>query len=138
VRVAGLAPEAVWEERYQLINEWERSVATAGTTVLKFMLHISRDEQRKRLQKRLDDPEKQWKFSPGDLGVRAQWNDYMRAYADALSRCSTDEAPWYLVPADHKWYRNLAVARIVASAARSMDPRYPALPKELLGTEIPA
>jgi PPK2 family polyphosphate:nucleotide phosphotransferase len=138
VRVAKLAPDAVWQRRYELINEWEHSLAAEGTTVLKFMLHVSRDEQRQRLQKRLDDPEKQWKFSPGDLGVRAQWDEYMRAYADALSRCSTDEAPWYLIPADHKWYRNLAVARIVAAAARRIDPQFPALPAELVGTEIPA
>ena len=138
VRVANLAPEAVWRQRYELINDWEHSLATAGTVVLKFMLHISRDEQRNRLQKRLDDPDKQWKFSAGDVDVRAQWGDYMQAYADALSRCSTAEAPWYLIPADHKWYRNLAVARIVAAAARQIDPQYPALPAELIGTEIPA
>jgi PPK2 family polyphosphate:nucleotide phosphotransferase len=138
VRVAGLAPEAVWRQRYDLINEWEHSLATAGTTILKFMLHISRDEQRQRLQKRLDDPEKQWKFSAGDLDVRAQWDAYMTAYAAALTRCSTDEAPWYVIPADHKWYRNLAVARIVAAAARRIDPEYPKLPAELVGTQIPA
>jgi PPK2 family polyphosphate:nucleotide phosphotransferase len=138
VRVAKLAPEAVWEKRYDLINEWEHSLATAGTTILKFMLHVSRNEQRKRLQKRLHNPDKQWKFSAGDLDVRAQWDEYMDAYGAALSRCSTDEAPWYLIPADHKWYRNLAIARIVAAAARRIDPAFPRLPAELVGTEIPA
>ncbi|HET7521297.1 MAG TPA: PPK2 family polyphosphate kinase [Candidatus Limnocylindria bacterium] len=138
VRVANLAPESVWRPRYDLINDWEHSLAAAGTTVLKFMLHVSRDEQRKRLQKRIDEPEKQWKFSAGDLDVRTQWDDYMDAYADALGNCSTDEAPWYLIPADHKWYRNLAVARIVASAARRMDPQLPALEPDLVGTKVPA
>jgi PPK2 family polyphosphate:nucleotide phosphotransferase len=138
VRVAGLAPESVWSGRYELINDFERNLATAGTTILKFMLHISRDEQRQRFQKRLDNPDKRWKFSLGDLGVRAQWDDYMDAYADALTRCSTEHAPWFVIPADHKWYRDLAVARIVAEAARRMDPQYPEPEEDLSGVVIPA
>jgi PPK2 family polyphosphate:nucleotide phosphotransferase len=138
VRVAKLVPKRVWSGRYALINDWERSLAEAGTTILKFMLHVSRDEQRERLQKRLEDPAKHWKYSPGDLDVREQWDEYMAAYGDALSRCSTAEAPWFVIPANHKWYRDLAVARIVVDAARKLDPQYPPLPKEYVGTEIPA
>jgi polyphosphate kinase 2 (PPK2 family) len=102
------------------------------------MLHISRDEQRQRFQKRLDNPDKRWKFSLGDLEVRAQWDDYMDAYADALTRCSTEHAPWFVIPADHKWYRDLAVARIVADAARRLDPQYPEPEEDLSGVVIPA
>jgi len=137
VRVAGLAPEPVWSGRYELINDFERNLAAAGTTILKFMLHISRDEQRKRFQKRLDNPEKRWKFSLGDLDARARWDDYMAAYADALARCSTQDAPWFVIPADHKWYRDLAVARIVTDAARRMDPHYPEPEEDLSGVVIP-
>jgi len=138
VRVAGLAPESVWSGRYELINDFERNLATAGTTILKFMLHISRDEQRQRFQKRLDNPDKRWKFRLADLQARAHWNDYMEAYRDALTRCSTEHAPWFVIPADHKWYRDLAVARIVAEAARRMDPQYPEPEEDLSGVVIPA
>jgi PPK2 family polyphosphate:nucleotide phosphotransferase len=137
VRVAGLAPESVWSGRYELINDFERTLATAGTTILKFMLHISRDEQRERFQKRLDNPDKRWKFSLGDLEVRARWDDYMDAYGDALTRCSTVHAPWFVIPANHKWYRDLAVARIVTDAARRMDPRFPVPEEDLSGVVVP-
>ena len=136
VRVAELAPEEVWRPRYQAISEWERGLVQEGTTVLKFMLHISRDEQRRRFQRRIDRPSKRWKFSEGDLGVRKHWDDYMDAYADAIEKTSTDDAPWFVIPADHKWYRDLAVARIVTAAARRMKPRYPRRP-ELDGFQIP-
>ena len=136
VRVAELAPESVWRPRYQAIREWERGLVAEGTTILKFMLHISRDEQRRRFQKRIDRPSKRWKFSEGDLGVRQHWDDYMDAYADAIEQTSTDDAPWFVIPADHKWYRDLAVARIVTAAARRMRPKYPRRP-ELDGFEIP-
>lgn len=138
VRVGGLAPEAVWSKRYAQINEFERLLAASGTTILKFFLHISRDEQRERFQKRLDSPAKRWKFRLGDLEVRTQWDAYQRAYADALELCSTDEAPWYVVPADRKWYRDLAVARIVAEAARRLDPHWPQPEEHLDGVVIPA
>ena len=137
VRVAALAPEAVWRPRYQIINDWERGLVEEGTVVLKFMLHISRDEQRRRFQKRIDRPAKRWKWRQGDLAVREKWGDYMDAYADAIERTSTPEAPWFIIPADHKWYRDLAVARIVTAAARRMDPRYPEHP-ELDGFQIPS
>ena len=137
VRVAELAPESVWSRRYDQINAWEALLAASGTRIIKLFLHISRDEQRERFQKRLADPAKQWKFSMGDLEVRERWDAYQRAYTDALARCSTPEAPWFVVPADRKWYRDLAVARIVAASAREMDPRYPAPEDDLSGVVIP-
>jgi PPK2 family polyphosphate:nucleotide phosphotransferase len=136
VRVEELAPKSVWSARYDLINGFERNLAAAGTTILKFMLHISRDEQRRRFQKRLDDPQKRWKFKLGDLEAREHWDAYMAAYADALARCSTDLAPWFVIPADHKWYRDLAVARILTAAARRMDPQYPEPAEDLSGVVI--
>lgn len=138
VRVAGLAPESVWSRRFEHINDWEATLAASGTTILKFFLHISRDEQRQRFQKRLDNPEKQWKFSLGDLEVRTQWDDYQAAYADVLARCSTAVAPWFVIPADRKWYRDLAVARIMAETARTLDPHYPPAEDDLSGVVIPA
>ena len=137
VRVAELAPESVWSRRYEQINAWESLLAASGTTIIKLFLHISRDEQRQRFQKRLDDPAKQWKFSMGDLKVRERWDAYQTAYTDALARCSTPEAPWFVVPADRKWYRDLAVARIVAATAREIDPQYPAPEGDLSGVVIP-
>jgi polyphosphate kinase 2 (PPK2 family) len=125
VRVNELAPKTVWSGRYDLINAFELSLAAAHTTILKLMLHVSRDEQRERFEKRLDDPAKRWKFRLADLDARAKWGDYMAAYADALSRCSTRHAPWFVIPADRKWYRDLAVARIVTDAARRMNPQFP-------------
>lgn len=138
VRVAGLAPESVWSRRYDQINDWEATLAAAGTTIVKFFLHISRDEQRERFQKRLDNPDKQWKFSLGDLEVRTQWDAYQAAYTDVLARCSTADAPWYVIPADRKWYRDLAVARIMVETARRLDPRYPPAEDDLSGVTIPA
>jgi PPK2 family polyphosphate:nucleotide phosphotransferase len=137
VRVAGLASESVWSRRYELINDFEQLLDASGTTIVKFMLHISRDEQRQRFQKRLDNPEKRWKFRLADLDTRAHWDDYMDAYADALSRCSTHHAPWFVIPANHKWYRDLAVARIVTDAAQRIAPQYPEPEKDLSGVVIP-
>ncbi len=125
VRVHDLVPEAVWSKRYETINQFERQLTDSGTTVLKFFLHISRDEQRERLLERLDDPAKHWKFNAGDLDERARWKDYQRAYHDALTRCGTAHAPWYVIPADRKWYRDLAISEIVADALAKMDPRPP-------------
>ena len=125
VRVHDLVSKAVWQRRYDEINAFEETVASAGTTIVKFFLHIDRDEQRKRLQSRLDDPTKRWKFRAGDLVERKLWNAYADAYADALSRCSTERAPWYVVPANNKWFRNLAVAEIVADVIEDLDPQYP-------------
>ena len=137
VRVNELAPQSVWGGRYELINAFEQSLAAAGTTILKFMLHISHDEQRERFEARLGDPAKRWKFRLADLEARAKWADYMAAYTDVLERCSTTHAPWYVIPADHKWYRDLAVARIVTDAARRMNPDYPEPEEDLSALTIP-
>ena len=125
VRVHGLEPEESWRRHYDQINEFERSLVENGTTILKFFLHVSKDEQRQRLQDRVDTPEKRWKFRRADLEERKHWDDYQRAYEDALSKCSTEVAPWYVVPADHNWFRNYAVAEILADALDHLDLRYP-------------
>jgi len=121
VRVRKLQPPAVWKARYAQINEFERLLTSTGTIIRKCFLHISRDEQRQRLQARLDDPAKRWKFRPGDLEERALWDDYQRAYEEALQRTSTAESPWYVVPSDRKWYRNLVVAGILIEALAGLS-----------------
>jgi PPK2 family polyphosphate:nucleotide phosphotransferase len=125
VRVHELVPREVWSARYDQINAFEAELAADGLTMVKVMLHISRSEQKKRLLERLDDPAKHWKYEPGDLAERARWDDYQQAYEDALNRCSTDAAPWYVVPADRKWYRNWAVATLLRETLAELDPRYP-------------
>jgi PPK2 family polyphosphate:nucleotide phosphotransferase len=125
-RVHELVPEDVWSQRYEQINEFEAEQAADGLTIVKVMLHISKEEQRKRLEDRLDDPAKHWKYNPGDLAERARWDDYQQAYEDALNRCSTAVAPWYVVPGDRKWYRNWAVATLLRKTFADLDPRYPA------------
>ena len=125
VRVHDLVPRAVWSKRYDEINAFERHMVEHGTTVLKFFLHISRKEQQERLLARLDDPLKRWKFSDADLVERKRWRDYQRAYEVALERCSTSFAPWYVIPADRKWYRDWAVSEIVSRALVDMDPQLP-------------
>ncbi|MGQ9889491.1 MAG: polyphosphate kinase 2 family protein [Aggregatilineales bacterium] len=124
-RVNELVPERVWRKRYDMINEFERLLTENGTRILKFFLHISKDEQKKRLQERIDDPSKNWKFSVGDLPVRERWNDYMAAYEDAITLCNTPYAPWHIVPANRKWYRNLVVTQVVVDALDAMNPQYP-------------
>jgi PPK2 family polyphosphate:nucleotide phosphotransferase len=138
VRVNKLQPASVWRGRYARINAFEETLVERGTTVVKLMLHISRDEQRRRLTDRLTDPAKQWKFNISDLKAREQWAEYQEAYQDALGKCSTTDAPWYVVPADHKWYRNLAVARILVATARSLDPKPRGPSEDLTGVVIPA
>ena len=125
VRVRELVPRRIWSLRYRAINEFERQLREHGTRVLKFFLHISRDEQRERLLARLDDPLKRWKFSDGDLVERGRWRGYQRAYEAALTRCSTAHAPWHVVPADRKWYRDFAVSQVVADTLERMNPRVP-------------
>jgi PPK2 family polyphosphate:nucleotide phosphotransferase len=125
VRVNSLIPEDVWSKRYDLINDFERLLAKNGTRILKFYLHIGKDEQRKRLQRRLDRPDRHWKFDIGDLPVRERWDDYMLAYEDALTKCSTEFAPWHIVPANRKWYRNLVIARTILKTLEDMNPQYP-------------
>ena len=137
VRVLELVPEAIWQERYDQINAFESILAANRTRIVKFYLHISRDEQRERFQKRLDNPEKHWKWSSGDLDTRARWDDFRAAYTDALARCSTDDAPWFVIPADRKWYRDLAIAEILAETARDMDPQWPEAEEDLSGIVIP-
>jgi PPK2 family polyphosphate:nucleotide phosphotransferase len=128
VRVHDFVPKAVWSQRYAQINDFERMLAENGTTIVKFFLWIDRDEQRRRFQARLDDPTKRWKFAMGDLDERKLWDDYVAAFEDALSKCSTDWAPWYVIPANRKWFRNLAVAEILADTIEGLDPRYPDRP----------
>ncbi len=125
VRVHGLVPRKVWSARYDQINEFEGILADNGTTVVKFFLAIDKDEQRERFQARYDDPTKRWKFSMGDLEERKLWDDYHAAFDDALSKTSTDVAPWYVIPANRKWFRNLAVATILADTIAALRPAYP-------------
>jgi PPK2 family polyphosphate:nucleotide phosphotransferase len=124
-KVHKLAPEKVIEQRYEQINAFEKMLVETGTTILKFMLHISKDEQKERLQARLDDPTKHWKFNPGDLEDREHWDEYQEAYETMLHRCSTEWAPWYVIPADRKWVRNAAIATIVKATLEEMNPQYP-------------
>lgn len=123
-RVRQLAPPEVIEHRYDQINAFEDMISSS-TRIVKFMLHISKDEQRERLQARLDEPHKHWKFDPADIEERKRWGDYQEAYAAMLSRCSTKVAPWYIIPSDKKWARNAAIATIVRATLEEMDPRYP-------------
>jgi PPK2 family polyphosphate:nucleotide phosphotransferase len=125
VRVRNLVPPEVWGRRYAHINDFERMLAEEGTTILKFFLHISKDEQKARLQSRLDEPEKHWKFNVGDLEDRALWDDYMHAYETVLSETSTEWAPWYIVPANRKWYRNLVISDVLVETLEGFDMRYP-------------
>ena len=131
VRVHELVPKAVWSKRYDEINAFERHLVANGTTIVKFFLSIDREEQRERFQARYDDPTKRWKFSMGDLQERARWDDYQAAFDEALSRCSTDVAPWYVIPANRKWFRNLAVARILADTIADLRPAYPAVASDV-------
>jgi PPK2 family polyphosphate:nucleotide phosphotransferase len=131
VRVMDLVPERVWRRRYDQINAFEQLLAEEGTTILKFFLYIDRDEQRERFQARLDDPDKRWKFRLGDLEARRRWDSYVQAYEEALSRCSTQAAPWYVIPSNRKWFRNLAVAQVVADTLEALDPRFPEPDEEI-------
>jgi polyphosphate kinase 2 (PPK2 family) len=137
VRVKDLVPESVWRPRYEAINQFEYALTTDGVTVLKFFLHISRDEQKRRLESRLADPDKRWKFSSNDLKERAYWDDYQAAFEDAVNECSTDYSPWYVIPANKKWYRNLVVARTIADTLEAMNPKFPAAEKGLDKVEVP-
>ena len=125
VKVKRFAPPDAIERRYDEINRFEKLLARNGTRILKFMLHISKEEQAERLRERIAAPEKRWKFNPGDLGDRKLWDDYMAAYEMAIARCSTTHAPWHVIPADRNWARNGAVARIVRETLEEMNPRYP-------------
>jgi PPK2 family polyphosphate:nucleotide phosphotransferase len=131
VRVHGFVPKERWSKRYDQINDFERMLVEEGTTILKFFLAISKEEQRQRFQDRVDDPTKRWKFRLGDLDERKLWDDYRAAYEDMLEKTSTDVAPWFVIPADRNWFRNLAVASIVADTIEDLDPRYPPVEEDI-------
>jgi PPK2 family polyphosphate:nucleotide phosphotransferase len=125
VRVEKLLPEKLWRQRYGQINEFERILDACGTRIVKFYLHVSKKEQRVRIAERLDDPSRNWKFSQSDLAARQKWKAYRAAYNDALTQCNTEWAPWHIVPADRKWYRNLVIAETVTKTLEDMHPPYP-------------
>lgn len=131
VRVHDLVPESVWRRRYGHIVDFERMLSDEGTSVVKFFLNVSKDEQRERFQDRVDDPEERWKFRMGDLDDRARWDDFQRAFNDALRATSTEAAPWYVIPGDRKWVRNLAVAKILRHHLELIDPEYPDADEEI-------
>ena len=125
VRVRNLVPEAKWRPRYDQINNFERSLTENGTHILKFFLHIGKDEQLERLRERLDDPTKHWKIAESDFTERQKWDDYRTAYEDALTKCSTDHAPWHIIPADRKWFRNYVISQIVVDYLEGLNMQYP-------------
>ena len=135
-RVRGFVPPEVWQPRYDQINDFERLLAETGTVVLKFFLYIDKDEQKERLQARLDDPTKQWKFRSGDLDDRRLWDEYLRAYEEALSRTSQKHAPWYIVPSNKKWFRNLVAATILVRALEDLNIKVPEAAEDLKGITI--
>jgi PPK2 family polyphosphate:nucleotide phosphotransferase len=124
-RVHKLVPKSVWSKRYSHINDFERMLADSGVKIVKFFLHISKDEQKRRFEQRLSDPNKNWKSTPADFEERKLWDQYTAAFEAALSKCSADWAPWYVIPADKKWFRNLAVSQIIVEALESLDMKYP-------------
>jgi len=136
VRVHELVPKSVWSRRYRHIRNFERMLAEEGTTILKFFLHIDKKEQKERFQSRLDTPQKRWKFRPGDLEERKLWKDYMAAYEEALSKTSTNWAPWYIIPANRKWYRNLAISKILVHTLEALNMKYPEPEQNLVGVVI--
>jgi PPK2 family polyphosphate:nucleotide phosphotransferase len=136
VRVNGLVPRARWKRRYAHIRDFERMLADEGTTVVKCLLHIDRDEQARRLRARLEDPDRQWKFDPHDLEQRRHWDAYMRAFRDAVVETDRAHAPWYVIPANRKWFRDWAVMNLLVSTLRRMDPRYPPPRADLAGLQV--
>ena len=131
VRVKGLVPEELWRSRYDSINDFERMLAREGTTIVKFLLHISKEEQLEKFRERLERTDKYWKWSDNDIKERERWDDYQQAFEDAVRATSTDWAPWYVIPADHRWYRNYVVARVLAGTLAALDPQYPAPPDDV-------
>ena len=136
VRVHNLVPKSEWETRYERINEFENLLVESGMVLIKCFLHVSKEEQRERLQARLDDPAKRWKFSLNDIAERKFWDDYQRAYEDALTRCNTSYAPWYVIPSDRKWYRNLVVSQLFREALEKMAPQIPPADPALEGVVV--
>jgi PPK2 family polyphosphate:nucleotide phosphotransferase len=135
-RVRGLVPEARWKARYAHIRAFERMLVDEGTIIRKFFLHISKDEQAARLQARLDDPHKHWKFRLGDLAERERWDDYQAAYEDAIRHTATEDAPWIVVPADRKWHRDLVICSTIVETLEALDLRYPPSPDDLSGVVV--
>ena len=136
VRVRELVPKDVWSRRYAHIAAFEQMLVDEGTTILKFYLHISKEEQRKQLQERLDDPSKRWKFRKGDLEERKLWDRYMEAYQEALARTSTEAAPWYVVPANRRWYRDVVMGRVLVDTMEGFDMKYPEPEEDLSGIVV--
>jgi PPK2 family polyphosphate:nucleotide phosphotransferase len=136
VRVKELVPQETWHRRYDHINAFERMLTDEGTVILKFFLHVSKEEQRQRLQERVDDPKKQWKFKQGDIEERERWEAYTAAFEDMLSHCSTEWAPWHIIPGDRNWYRDLLVARTIAAKMESLGLRYPEPVPGVAGTKV--
>lgn len=126
VRVHDIVPKAIWSQRYEQINQFEELLHENGTTIVKCYLHISKDEQRERLQARVDDPDSHWKFNPDDLKERAFWEEYRKAFNDCITKCNTEHAPWHIIPCDRKWYRNLVVSELLRKTLEDLDPQYPA------------
>ena len=135
-RVHNLVPKKEWQTRYERINIFENMLTAGGTTIVKIFLHIGKEEQRKRLQSRLDDPTKLWKFSSADLAERKYWDEYQQAYEAALTRCNMADAPWYIVPANKKWHRNLLISRILCKTLKKMNPHYPPAEEGLEGIVV--
>ena len=136
VKVHNLVPEPVWSKRYDTINAFEKLLHDNGTTVVKCFLHISKDTQRKRLQARLDDPAKHWKFNLGDIEERKLWDDYQLAYQAALERCNTEFAPWHVIPSDKKWARNLIVSEVLRATMEGLDPQFPPPEADYSGVSV--
>lgn len=136
VRVDNIVPESVWRPRYELIKQFEYLLHSTGTTILKFYLHISKEEQRERFQDRVDEPDKNWKFSFEDLEKRKQWDEYMAAYEEMLNQTTTDYAPWYVIPADQKWYRNLALMKVIVGTLQRLNLQYPSPEGDLTGVVV--
>jgi PPK2 family polyphosphate:nucleotide phosphotransferase len=136
VRVHKLVAQEVWSKRYDQINDFEQLLVETGTTILKFYLHIDKDEQKERLEARLEDPKKHWKFRKDDLQERKLWDEYMQAYEDALSKTSTKVAPWYIVPANHKWYRDLVISKILVDTLEGLNMKFPEPEENLEGVVV--
>jgi PPK2 family polyphosphate:nucleotide phosphotransferase len=136
VRVDNIVPESVWRPRYEQINQFEKLLVETGTTILKFYLHISQEEQRERFQARIDEPEKNWKFTFEDLEKRKQWEDYMAAYEEMLIQTTTAHAPWHVIPADQKWYRNLALMKVLVESLYRLNPQYPSPEGDVSGVVV--
>ncbi len=135
-RVHDLVPQSVWSKRYEQINQFEKLLSETGTTLVKCYLHISHTEQRVRLQARMDNPDAHWKVNLGDLEERKLWHSYREAYNDAITQCNTPWAPWYIIPADRKWYRNLVVSELLVKTLKSMDPQYPRAARDYRGMVV--